>query len=105
MGITDSTYDARIDLLIPHIEADFEAIREASFEEDSNDDIIYPDNAERIASEMIAYKISTVGLNNGQYNDKQSESIGGYSYTRGKYINGYPEHIVSGIEKYQRAHP
>jgi hypothetical protein len=104
LGITATTYDSKIDLLIPHIEAAFERIRGIDFDEDSNDVIEYPENAEMIAAEMIGYKLVTSPFTSGTYSDKKSESIGSYSYTRNTredMIQGFPKSIVGQIERYQ----
>ena len=105
LGITGTTYDSRIDLFIPHVEADFERIRGIDFFEDSNDVIEYPENAELISAQMVGYLIQTTSLNSGTYNDKTSESIGSYSYSKkgnAEMIKGYPKSIVGKIEQYQR---
>ena len=103
LRITSSEYDAIIDTYIPVVERDFEAIRGLDFDEDSNDVIEYPENAEMIAAQMIAYLIQTTSLNSGSYSDKSSESIGSYSYSRkmgADMIMGYPASIVGRIERY-----
>ena len=107
LGITGTTYDSKIDLLIPHIEAAFERIRGVPFDEDSNDVIEYPENAEMISAEMIGYKLVTSPFTSGTYSDKKSESIGSYSYTRlngskSEMLMGFPISIVGQIERYQR---
>jgi hypothetical protein len=106
LGITATTYDSKIDLLIPHIEAAFERIRGIDFDEDSNDVIEYPENAEMIAAEMIGYKLQMSPLTSGAFDNKQSETIGSYSYTKGsaitqKMLMGFPISIVGQIERYQ----
>lgn len=109
LGITGTTYDSKIDLLIPHVEVAFEVIRGIPFDEDSNDVIEYPENAEMVSAEMIGYKLATSPFTSGTYSDKQSESIGSYSYTRkggkggGGMLKGFPVDIVGQIEQYQRA--
>lgn len=105
LGITGTTYDSRIDLFIPHVEADFESIRGIPFDEDSNDVIEYPENAELISAQMVAYLLKTTSFTEDAYSDKQSESIGSYSYTRkggSDMLKGYPKSIVGKIEQYQR---
>lgn len=106
LGITGTTYDTRIDLFIPHVEADFESIRGIPFDEDSNDEIYYPENAELIATQMIAYLIKTMSLSSGVFSEMQSESIGSYSYSKKAgtdMLMGYPKSIVGRIERYQSA--
>ena len=104
LGITDTTYDAKITVLIPHVENDFKVIRGTDWHYDSNDEIEYPDNAETICAEMIAFKINSTGLDCGKFKDTQSESIGSHSQQRIEYYKGYPKHIVSGIERFHNAH-
>lgn len=104
LQITDDTYNSLIDMFIPQVEADFQLIQGRDFDYDSNDDIEYPDNAELIAAQMIGFLIQTTKFTSGTYTDKTSESIGGYSYTRGNsrsdFIFGYPRHIVGRIERF-----
>lgn len=104
LQISGSTYDNLIDMFIPTVEADFLRIRNTEWDYDSNDDIDYPDNAEFIAAQMIAYLIKNTALSGG-YSGMKSESIGSYSYTRGgkeDFDNGYPRYIVDKIERYVR---
>ena len=99
LGITTTASDALITLLIPQIEGDFLIIRNAPFDEDSNDDIVYPDNAELVAAQMIGYRISTLQNTSGL----KSEKIGSYAYTNADsadLIKGYPKSIVASIERY-----
>ena len=103
LNITSTTYDARIDLLIPHVEAEFLAIRGVAFDIDSNDDTEYPENAELISSWMVGYLLKKSDFTSDAFSDKKSESIGSYSYSRGgaeDNIMGYPKSIVGGIERY-----
>jgi hypothetical protein len=98
LGITDTSKDAQIDLLIPAVENDYLLIRGLPFNVDSNDDPIvdYPENSEVVASQMIGYQLAN--LSPGM----QSEKIGSYSYTRDeKIIDGYPKSIVNRIERFQ----
>lgn len=100
LGITDTSKDAQIDIMIPAVENDYLQIRGLAFNADSSDDPIvdYPENAEVIAAQMIAFQLN---------NDKpgmKSEKIGSYSYSRDEQlINGYPKSIVSRIERFQNA--
>lgn len=103
LGITGSTYDARIDFFIPQVEADFLNIRGIAYDIDSNDDIDYPDNAEVVAAFMVGYLLTATQFGGAGMSDKQSESIGSYSYsTRASddYIYGYPKSIISRIERW-----
>lgn len=103
LQISDSTYDALIQALIPQVEAHFEEIRGIPFDEDSNEVVEYPDNAELIAAQMVGYLIQTTPLNSGSYNDKSSESIGSYSYSKKTGVEmtmGYPTSIIGRIERY-----
>lgn len=103
LAITSYDYDDRIDVFIPQVEADYLSIRGKDFDVDSNDEIVYPNNAEVTASLMIGYLLSTTQFGGSGISDKQSESIGSYSYTRAAssdLYNGYPRSIVSRIERW-----
>jgi len=107
LGITSTTYDERIEALISQVEDDYLRIRGVAWDEDSNDNIEYPDNADSVASMMIGHMLSSMTFSDVNYGNKMSESIGSYSYTKGankeKMIHGYPEAIVKRIGRYQRA--
>ena len=107
LGITSTTYDELIESYIPQVEADFLKIRGVDWDEDSNDNIEYPDNADLICAQMIGYLLATNPFNSANYGNKMSESIGSYSYSKmasSDMMSGYPKLIVSRIDRYQRAH-
>jgi len=98
LGITGTSKDAQIDMLIPAVENDYLLIRGLSFNVDSNDDPIvdYPENSEVVASQMIGYQLAN--LSPGM----KSEKVGSYSYSRDEQIiDGYPKSIVNRIERFQ----
>lgn len=96
--ITTSTKDALIDALIPQVEGDFLLIRNKAFDEDSNDEVEYPEGSELIAAQMIGYLLSAAGRSG-----LSSERIGDYAYTAqtgADMVMGYPKAIVGRIERY-----
>ena len=97
LQITDTLKDDLIDALIPQVEADYLLIRNRAFDEDSNDDIDYPDNAELVAAQMIGFLMTDMAKSGGAF---KSESIGKYSYTSSEMVAGYPKTITSRIDKY-----
>ena len=103
LGITVPTHDTRIAFFIPQVETDFLGIRGVDFDEDSNDDIVYPANAEVIAAQMIGYLLTSTQFGGTGMNDKTSESIGSYSYSKAgasDFLYGYPKSIVFRIERW-----
>ena len=97
LGITGSSKDARINLLIPAVEADYLNIRNAAFDEDSNDDIEYPDGANITACQMIGFMLSEESKTGNQF---QSESIGKWSRSNSDMFMGYPKAITGKIKRY-----
>ena len=101
LQITDDTKDDLIEKLIPQVEADFLLIRNREFEDDSNDDLVYPDNAELVASQMIGYML-TEQAQTGNY--LSSERIRSYSYSantgEANFQLGYPKNIIKRIKRY-----
>jgi len=108
LGITDTTYDTKIDLLIPVVEQTYLDIRNVPFETDPTGEVtVYPAGSDITASEMIGYKLSTstFSMSTPFGVGKASESIDSYSvsYTgnaSADMFNGYPKGIVSGIVRY-----
>ena len=99
LGITDTSKDDVIRMLIPAVENDYLLIRGKAFNltDDSDEGTDYPENSEVIASEMIAFK-----LNSRLTSGIKSEHIGSYSYSKDeKLLNGYPLSIVGLIERFQ----
>jgi len=103
LQISGTNKDVLIEALIPQVEADFLKIRNKAFDEDSNDDIEYPDGSELIASQMVGYHMDSSMKTGGS---KKSESIGSYSYTRDSEsgVLGYPKAITDRIERYHSQH-
>lgn len=101
LGITDTSQDGRIEALISTAEADYLSIRGRAFETDADGGTVYPDGAEGVAAEMVAYKLATLGKMDGI----QGETIGSYSYTKDANLDhGYPAGIVGRIRRYGRIH-
>lgn len=101
LGITDTSQDGRIEALISVAEADYLSIRGKAFDTGADGGTVYPEGAEGVAAEMVAYKLATLGRMDGI----QSETIGSYSYTRDTDLDhGYPAGIVGRIRRYGRIH-
>ena len=102
LQITGTSKDDLITALIPMVEHDYIMIRNKEFDEDSNDDVDYPENSELVASQMIGYQMTTQMKTGGAL---KSERIGDYSYTNASsddITNGYPRAIVGRIERFIR---
>lgn len=92
--INDTANDARIDLLIPRVEADYLSIRGKAFDLDTNGDTVYPEGSDSVASEMIGY------LLNKKYGVK-IESLADFHQTfEDATLFGYPKSIVGSIKRY-----
>lgn len=91
LGIPDSntTKDDLIEALIPCVESDVSIYCNR---------LDYPAGMQPVAALMINYLMGAK-TNTG----KQSESIGTYSYTMGSGINGYPDVLMSALNKYKLA--
>lgn len=101
LGITSTTTDTYINTLIPMVEGDYLFIRNKEFELDDDDAIVYPSNSEMTAIRMIAYLMAT--KDNGNLGSTvASESISRYSVSYNSTTLGYPEGIVSMINRYVR---
>ena len=100
LGITSTTTDTYINTLIPMVEGDYLFIRNKEFELDDDDAIVYPSNSEMTAIRMIAYLMAT--KDNGNLGSTvASESISRYSVSYNSTTLGYPEGIVSMINRYE----
>lgn len=103
LQISDSSKDDLINALIPCVSADIMDICNRDFK-DANGVIVWPQSIKPYAAKMIGYLMTTssgsVGL--------QSESQGGYSYTKARVTNdsGYPDEIYGALLKWRviRAH-
>lgn len=99
LGITDTTKDALIAMLIPLVESDFLRIRNKAFDTDDNDDIIYPDGAELTAIKMIGYLLYD-SKKHGTAAAVKSESLSRHSITFTDLVEQYPAGLVSSIQRY-----
>lgn len=100
LQITTDAKDDLIEALIPEVEADFLLIRNREFEDDSNDDIVYPDGAALVASQMIGFLMSDMMKSGGVV---KSETIGSYSWSADDLSAGYPKAITRRIKRYINA--
>ncbi len=101
IGIADTKLDAQIDALIPIVEDDYLAIRNAPFDVDAEGNTVYPAGARMAAAEMISYKILTLRGNVGS----SYEMIGGYSISISTdLLHGYPRSTVQKIKRFPGMH-
>ena len=107
LGYDDTTYDAKISLLIPGIEDAYLDIRNAPFDTDPDGNIIYPAGAATTVAEMIEYRIN-VGLSELRPMGFDTIRLGSYSVSYGSgggaagLMGGYPKSITSQIKSYVR---
>lgn len=113
LGITVTTYDTQIELLIPLVEEDYLGIRNIPW--DQEDDVItYPIGSDVTAAEMIGYKLSTTGRGSfdakdygktvaGQSLDAHSISYAIGTGSGGNMKYGYPKDVISSIKIYMDA--
>lgn len=101
LEIADTTYDTKINILIPVVEDEYLKIRNLAWELNDLEEIIYPTNGGVVATEMIAYKINSSNLK-AIGSIKSSESIDAYSvsWRDSKLVDGYPDTITSQIERF-----
>lgn len=101
LGISDTSKDSIINLLIPMIEGQYLKIRNNAFDTDTNGDIVYPDGAELTAVQMIGYQMSnnkSLGVVNEDLADHSIQYEKPNSATN---IEGYPMSIVGNIARYK----
>ena len=109
LGIGDTTYDDKINLLIPLVEADYLKIRNIPWDTDSEGVTVYPTGSDVTSAEMIGYKLATTGQNWTKDYGKTvvSESLDAHSISYGtgtgpggnmKY--GYPKDVISSIQTF-----
>ena len=114
-NIVDDSLNARIDFMIPLVEADYLRIRNAAFDKDKHGKIIYPCDAKETAALMVMFKLnntSKVSAADGSIDvQKEVSSVtwGSHSesYKGGDALNaegvlkfGYPTSIVDRIIRY-----
>ena len=97
LGITTTSQDDLIDLLIPMVQDEIvEECNYAFLDSDGNED--WPSGVTLIAAKMVGYR-----LTDSQSIGMKSESQGGYSYTKESTSKGgYPDSIIGGLAKYRR---
>lgn len=96
LGITGNDSDAKITVLIPLVESDYERIRNKAFDTDDDGGVVYPKGSELTAIRMVSHLLNTESLSG----TVQSESLSRYSVTYAERENGYPKGLVSEIKKY-----
>jgi len=96
LGLSGTTYDERIDMLIPIVEADYLLIRNAAFDTHDNEELNYPDDSQVTSSLMIGFHL------NNKPDGMKSETIGSYSYTKEEITDGYPKSIARRIKRFHK---
>jgi len=99
IGLTDTTKDALITMLIPMVESDFLRIRNKAFATDIYDEIVYPEGSELTAMKMVAYLLFDSGKA-GVAGATKSESLSRHSITFAEIIDSYPAGLVSRIQRF-----
>jgi hypothetical protein len=98
LQISDTSKDDLIDALIPEIEANIKEYCNTDFT------LGWPSGMKIIASKMIGYTMAEMS-GGGASIGLQSESQGGYSYTRNtssmKSEGEYPQSILSALDKWK----
>lgn len=92
LGITGTSKDAEINVLIPMLIQKYMEIRNAPFET-VGDITVYPDGMEYVIAQMYKYIADKDG-------DTLSEHIGNYSISKRTNYMGFPSSITSLIKKY-----
>jgi len=102
LGITDDTYDFKIDGLIPLVEADYLRIRNIPWDLDVQGNIIYPSGSNITCAQMIGYKLTQGNFSKDYGKPVSSISLDNYSvsYDLEKLSFGYPKDITSSIITY-----
>lgn len=96
LGISNTSQDGKINLLIPMIEQEILNYRNKDFETDDLDEIIYPDG-----SELIAIKLIALELNSSKSSGIKSMKLDDYSVTNldSEEKNIEKNNILKGIER------
>lgn len=103
LQITGTTKDALITALIPEIEGHIIAYCNTDFYNTADPPVqVWPSGIKLTASQMIGYNMTTMSGGGGAIG-LQSETQGGYSYSRGQNSSGmaYPDSIVKSLDKYK----
>ena len=96
LGITVTTYDALITLLIPEVEQDIKDLCNRTFKNSLGADD-WPSNIKSIAAKMVGYKMAA--LKQVDSAGFKSESQGDWSYTRADSQGGYSQEIIAELSK------
>jgi len=114
-GISDTSLDDKINFMIPLVENDYRFIRNAPFDKDSDNNIIYPITAKETAALMIMWKLnnnSNIVIDDGKVGVSRETSsitwsLHSESYKDSNPLNksgelkfGYPIDIVARIERF-----
>ncbi len=94
--ISGTAQDALITAILPLVEADIQDFCNRDFAEG------WPNAVKIYAAKMVSYQIAT--LEQGAANDLQSESQGGYSYTKAgssEMYLGYPVGVIGGLRRWR----
>lgn len=99
-GTTGTAQDTQVSALIPYVQADFVDLCNYDFGQDTDDES-WPDGCKLYVAKMITCQLNNMG---GDGDEKKSESIGDYSYTRDSVGGtGYPATLARAIAlKYGR---
>ena len=104
IDLLDTTFDDRVNMLIPLAEEDFLRIRNIPFKVDETGTIIYPLGSNVTACEMVGFKLAkTIRAFGSSYGKEvSSESIDSHSisYSGSTTNNSYPTSITSSIRSY-----
>ena len=97
---TGTAQDAQVAALIPYVQADFVDLCNYDFGQDTDDES-WPDGCKLYVAKMITYQLNNMS---GDGDEKKSERIGDYSYTRSdRFGGGYPPALMQTIAlKYGR---
>jgi len=102
LGITDTSKDSIINILIPEIQGQIEEYCNTDFLDDNGVEV-WPAGIKLTASKMIGFNITELSGAAGSIG-MQSESQGGYSYTKAATGNqDYPLSILSSLDKWRVA--
>lgn len=99
-GTTGTAQDTQVTALIPYVQADFVEMCNNDFGQNTADEA-WPDGCKLYVAKMITYQLNNMGSDG---DEKKSESIGDYSYTRSdRFGGGYPAALMQTIAlKYGR---
>lgn len=94
LGITGTDKDAQIAALLPLVTSDIKLICNNDFLVDDVE--TYPSALKIYGAKMVGYHLNTIA--GGGF---QSETQGGYSYTKPQGGGSYPQDIIGGLMKWK----